>query len=95
MYVSDLFVGQYGGGVSVNKSLLTKEELWVYNEGYRMNGFNQFASDKIPLDRYLGNVTETAYVTSFLVQNKVTSLYLYIRKCIRTTPTQNTIVNHR
>ncbi|XP_048758262.1 polypeptide N-acetylgalactosaminyltransferase 5-like isoform X2 [Ostrea edulis] len=52
--------GQYGGGVSVNKSLLTKEELWVYNEGYRKNGFNQFASDKIPLDRYLGNVTETA-----------------------------------
>ncbi|XP_061192693.1 polypeptide N-acetylgalactosaminyltransferase 5-like [Saccostrea echinata] len=48
--------GQFGKGMSVNKALLTDKERQVYEEGYKKNGFNQFVSDQIPLDRYVGDV---------------------------------------
>ena len=46
-------IGQYGKPYAVNESDLTAGEKQEYDDGWKKNSFNQFASDRISVNRVL------------------------------------------
>ncbi|XP_063421651.1 putative polypeptide N-acetylgalactosaminyltransferase 9 [Mytilus trossulus] len=48
-------VGYKGKGVSVDESLLSPLQRQTYDDGWKKNAFNQYASDLIPVNRYVGD----------------------------------------
>ncbi|CEF64581.1 Putative polypeptide N-acetylgalactosaminyltransferase 9 [Strongyloides ratti] len=45
--------GENGKGVKINKTLLSKDELVLFETGFKNNAFNQYASDMISIHRSL------------------------------------------
>ncbi|CAG2193084.1 GALNT [Mytilus edulis] len=52
---SHSIVGYKGKGVSVDESLLSPLQKQTYDDGWKKNAFNQYASDLIPVNRYVGD----------------------------------------
>ncbi|XP_076094388.1 putative polypeptide N-acetylgalactosaminyltransferase 9 isoform X2 [Mytilus galloprovincialis] len=52
---SNSVVGYKGTGVNVDESLLSPLQKQTYDDGWKKNAFNQYASDLIPVNRYVGD----------------------------------------
>jgi hypothetical protein len=52
---SCLFAGYNGKGIDIDSGHLSLVEKQKYDEGWKRNAFNQYASDLIPVNRYTGD----------------------------------------
>ena len=50
-----ILAGYNGQGVVVDVDQLSVAERREYDAGWRRNAFNQYASDQIPINRYVGD----------------------------------------
>ncbi|KAH3719356.1 hypothetical protein DPMN_062188 [Dreissena polymorpha] len=54
----ELFSGENGEGVPVDKEKLSPSERKLYDDGWQNNAFNQYVSDQISLHRSLRDVRD-------------------------------------
>ncbi len=58
---SFLFLGELGRPVNIDKDKLSPSERIKFDEGWKNNAFNQYASDMISLHRSLADIRDPAY----------------------------------